>query len=497
MVELKFLSVSRLSRLSLVLSVLGSCVLAGLAWLAWQLHAATQVAVGYSAKQLCSGVFVSKMPADFVMTRDILPRMAILGPALGLLHMDVDEARGEARATLLAASAVAGYQSPARGCTLHLPGKLHLSGKLNLPSKSAARATPADNPHNRPQPRSPFVFADSPQLMAALDAAFIEPAEGGRQTLAMLVAHRGTVVAERYAAPVTAATPLQGWSMNKSLLATWVALLVDEGRLNPDQPVAQRLRELGAPAKVVAAVSPELTLEHLLRMRSGFDFEERYGPGSDATRMLYQDRAMWQSAARTGHAHAPGVRFNYSSGDANLTAAIWQSALPTERYEEWLATAFALPLELSSLVAESDASGVQVGSSYAFLSARDWLTVGQLWLDAWHGRSALLPQAWQRAAVTPAGDDGIYRRSYGRGFWLNTGGGAFPGLPENLFYAGGNAGQYVLVLPDQELVVVRLGLSDVSADTGVHAFLTRLLNGLTGNVVDRSAAAPGSAAAVR
>lgn len=458
-----------------------SLVLAGLAWIAWQVHVATRVAVGYSAKQLCSGVFVSAMPRDFVVTRDILPRMAILGPALGLLSLEVDEARGEVRASLLAASAVAGYQSPARGCTLHLPGN------------GLAGAAPVANPQVRPQLRSPFVFADSAPLMAALDAAFIEPAEGGRQTLAMLVAHRGSVIAERYAAPVSAATPLQGWSMNKSLLATWVALLVEEGRLRLDQPVAPRLRELGASRDVVAAVSPELTLEHLLRMRSGFDFEERYEPGSDATRMLYRDHAMWQSAPRSGHAHAPGARFNYSSGDANLTAAIWQSALPVDRYEEWLATAFSLPLGLSSLVAEADASGVQVGSSYAFLSARDWLTVGQLWLDAWHGRSALLSQDWQRAAVTPTGDDG----SYGRSFWLNRDGKAFPGLPESLFYAGGNAGQYVLVLPEQELVVVRLGLSDASVDTGVAAFLSALVEGFTNDVVDGTAGTRARAGALR
>ncbi len=458
-----------------------SLLLAGLAWLVWQVHVATQVAVGYSAKQLCSGVFVSALPRDFVVARDILPRMAILGPALELLSLEVDTARGEARASLLAASAVAGYQSPARGCTLHLPGTVS-AGEMSVV-----------NPHSGPQSRSPFVFADSPALMAALDAAFMEPAEGGRQTLALLVAHRGSVIAERYAAPVTAATPLQGWSMNKSLLATWVALLVEDGRLRLDQPVAPRLRELGAPEDVIAAVSPELTLEHLLRMRSGFDFEERYEPGSDATRMLYRRHAMWQVAPRSGHAHTPGVRFNYSSGDANLTAAIWQSALPVDRYEDWLATAFSLPLGLSSLVAEADASGVQVGSSYAFLSARDWLTVGQLWLDAWHGRSALLSQAWQRTAVTPSGDDG----SYGRSFWLNIGGEAFPGLPETLFYAGGNAGQYVLVLPEQELVVVRLGLSDASVDTGVHAFLSALLDSLTNDVVGRAVGTRTSAGALR
>lgn len=437
-----------------------SVLLAALTWAGWQLHVAAQVAVGYSAKQLCSGVMVSGLSRDVVIARDILPRMAILGPARSLLDLELDEARGEARATLLGTSAVAGYQSPARGCSLHLPGA----------------AAPRPRAPAMQTPRSPFVAADSPRLMAALDAAFVEPADGGRQTLAVLVAHRGKLVAERYAAPVTAATPLQGWSMNKSLMATWVALLVQEGRLRTDLLVAARLRDLGAPDEVVDAISPDLTLEHLLRMRSGFDFEERYGPGSDATNMLYRERAMWQSAPRTGHARAPGEQFNYSSGDANLTAYLWQSALPVDAYEEWLAAAFSLPLGLSSLVAEADASGVQVGSSYAFLSARDWLAVGQLWLDAWHGRSPLLTQEWQRAAVRPEprGEGG----GYGRSFWLNTAGAAFPGLPETLFYAGGNAGQYVLVLPEEELVVVRLGLSDATADTGVQALLDAVIDAI-------------------
>ncbi|MDP5053370.1 MAG: serine hydrolase, partial [Congregibacter sp.] len=63
---------------------------------------------------------------------------------------------------------------------------------------------------------------------------------------------------------------------------------------------------------------------------------------------------------------------------------------------------------------------------------------------------------------------------YGRGFWLNTGGVAFEGLPEELFYAGGNAGQYVVVIPAWEMVIVRLGLSDPGVDTGMHDFLRQL-----------------------
>jgi CubicO group peptidase (beta-lactamase class C family) len=439
-----------------VLLSIGGLALGGLLWLAGQVQGALQVAVGYSAKQLCSGVFVSRLPAEFVVTRDVLPRMALLGPARELLDLQLDARRGEARATLLTANAVAGYQGEVGGCSLH----------------RSAQAVPAPAPPDT-GPRSPFVSARSSGLMAALDRAFVEPVDGGRQTLAVVVARRGEIVAERYAAPVTAATPLQGWSMNKSLMATWVGMGVESGTLALDLPVAAHLRELGAPAAVVEPVSANLTLDHLLRMRSGFAFEERYGPGSDVTRMLYRERHMWQLPPSLGQAHPPGVHFSYSSGDTVLLSYLWQSALPVEDYTEWLTAEFAMPLGLSSLVAEADASGVQVGSSYAYLRARDWLAVGQLWLDAWHGRSEVLSREWQRAAIAPptdgSGDD------YGRGFWLNSRGLSFPDLPTSLFYAGGNAGQYVVVLPEQELVVVRLGLSDADADTGIQQLLRDVL----------------------
>ena len=63
---------------------------------------------------------------------------------------------------------------------------------------------------------------------------------------------------------------------------------------------------------------------------------------------------------------------------------------------------------------------------------------------------------------------------YGRGFWLNTDGVAFEGLPEDLFYAGGHAGQFVVVIPDWEMVIVRLGLTESGVSTGVHDFLRAL-----------------------
>jgi CubicO group peptidase (beta-lactamase class C family) len=124
---------------------------------------------------------------------------------------------------------------------------------------------------------------------------------------------------------------------------------------------------------------------------------------------------------------------------------------------DWLQREVYTPLALGDPLLEPDMAGFQVGSSFANLTPRDWARVGQWWLDAWHGRDPLLSQDWQQTAVTPG--RGAGGANYGLGFWLNTEQRIFPDLPDNTFHSGGNSGQFVVVIPDAELVVVRLGLT--------------------------------------
>lgn len=409
-------------------------------------HGAFKVATGYSAKQLCSGVFLANLPADFIESHDIRPRLAILGPVLGALKFNVDESAGFAEASLLWVNARATHLDN-RGCTLN----------TTAPGRSALA----------PGPASTAPAQVSALLEPAYSAAFREPTDGGRNTLALLVARSGDLIAERYAEPVSAGMRMQGWSMNKSLMATWVGMQAAAGQLDPSRALASSPSQRSE----LTVLDPDLTLLHLLQMESGLDFEEVYGPGSDVTRMLYDADAMWRVPVAVAQAYHPGEHFAYSSGDTVLASLIWQDSLG-QPYDAWVRERFSQPLGLNSLIVEADASGVQVGSSYAYLNARDWLRVGQLWLDAWHGRSPLLSQAWLRESVAARPSDSQGR--YGRGFWLNTGEVAFKGMPENTFYASGNAGQYVIVIPDWDLVVVRLGLSGSGVSAGMTDFLGEL-----------------------
>ena len=433
-------------------AIIGLACLSVLTGIAMATRIATQagaIGAGYAAKQICSGVFVARLPERFIVETDVLPRLATVSPLHHLLtyQLNVDERMVTAR--------MLGQQIRVQhhfnyGCTV-LTG-----GAADAPSGTDEVAFASADPGKSAAHLSP-VKTGQPELRRALDRAFAEPPESGRNTLAVIVMHRGEIVAERYQAPVTLHTPMQGWSMNKSLMATFIGQQIDRGRLSLDDSVTEALKTAGSDASLVSLVSPDLTLGHLLSMTSGFDFAERYFPGDDVTDMLYRQPGMWLSAPATGHARQPGEQFAYSSGDINTASLMWQQSLEGQAYPDWIDTHFGRVLGMREMVLEPDASGIQVGSSYAYLTPRDWARMGQLWLDAWHGRSPIISQDWQRLAVTPGtANNG---EIYGLGFWLNTGRRAFPSAPESTFHAGGNSGQFVAVLPERELVVVRLGLT--------------------------------------
>ena len=449
-------------------AIIGLACLSVVTGIAMATRIATQagaIGAGYAAKQICSGVFVARLPERFIVETDVLPRLATVSPLHHLLtyQLDVDERMVTAR--------MLGQQIRVQhrfnyGCTV-LTG-----GAADAPSGTDETAFASADPGKSATDLSP-VNAGQPELRRALERAFAEPPGGGRNTLAVIVMHRGKIVAERYQAPATLHTPMQGWSMNKSLMATFIGQQIDRARLSLDDSVTEALKNAGSDASLVSLISPDLTLGHLLSMTSGFDFAERYFPGDDVTDMLYRQPGMWLSAPATGHARPPGEQFAYSSGDINTASLMWQQSLEGQAYPDWIDAHFSRPLGIQEMVLEPDASGIQVGSSYAYLTPRDWARMGQLWLDAWHGRSPIISQDWQRLAVTPGtANNG---EIYGLGFWLNTGHRAFPNAPESTFHAGGNSGQFVAVLPERELVVVRLGLTLNESRADMDALLADLL----------------------
>jgi len=417
------------------------------------------VATGYAAKIACSGVFVSGRSLEDA--NGDLPD----NPLVPFLRVREDRSAEQVRASLLGLWPSTAFHTPQLGCTL-----ADERPAFDPPPPVAAE-----------DPEAPWPVGDGPlaalpddvdgdALAAAIDTAFTEDDPEGRRrnTRAVVVARDGQLLAERYAAGFDAQTPLLGWSMAKSVANALIGHAVLEGELTLDEPVMSAGWEDDGRA--------DITLEHLLTMTSGLSFEEVYDPGTDATRMLFTPQDTGAYAASQPLVHEPGTVWSYSSGTTNLLCDVAQEA--TGSGVELAHEVVFAPLGMSSAVLEPDASGGLICSSFLYATARDWARFGQLYLDdgLWQGER-LLPAGWVEATTTPV--PAATDTPYGYQWWLNQGPDGtlrMPDVPADAFWASGNEGQQVVVLPSQGLVVVRLGFS--GAFSGVEWGLEPMLAGI-------------------
>jgi CubicO group peptidase (beta-lactamase class C family) len=280
-------------------------------------------------------------------------------------------------------------------------------------------------------------------------------------SLALVVQHRGQVVFERYGVQpdtvfgpgglVGPDTTLISWSMAKSMTHAALGIAVGDG-----------LIDVAGPAPVAAwSETPKqaITVEQLLEMRSGLEFVEDYVDDSisHCIEMLYgagqDDMAAY--AAALPLLHTPGTVWNYSSGTTNIVARIVGDAVGggREGMERLLTERLFGPAGMSSAQPKFDTAGTFVGSSYVYATARDFARFGQLYLDdgVVDGRR-VLPVGWADHARAPVSFDDESGFGYGRQWWL------WPQF-EGSLACHGYEGQYTVVAPDRDLVVVHLGKS--------------------------------------
>jgi CubicO group peptidase (beta-lactamase class C family) len=209
-----------------------------------------------------------------------------------------------------------------------------------------------------------------------------------------------------------------------------------------------------------------ITLRDLLGMESGLSFNEDYGDVSDVNRMLFLEPDMARFTAAQAQVAAPGEQFNYSSGTATLLSRVWMDRIGDAAALGYPRTALFEPLGMTSAVMEADASGTLVGSSYMYATARDWARLG-LFLargGSWNG-TPMLPPGWVGAMDVSNGLPGDYSQMQS---WLTgpheSEGEGDVGLPPDTFWLQGHDGQTIAVIPSEDLVVVRLGLTPWKLD---------------------------------
>jgi len=325
-----------------------------------------------------------------------------------------------------------------------------------LPAQPAGVAWPTTRWPEGPPPAGADVHA----IDAAEAALFGPRGRGGvPDTRALLVVQGGRIVRERYADGFGPESRFRSWSMAKSVTNGLVGLLVREGKLDLDAPApVPRWQRDGDPRRA-------LTLRQLLNMTSGLDNADG---GDDADSLvaklffgeLSADSA--DAAAKVDLAYEPGTHWAYSTATSQILAGIVARSVGggREGVRAFVERELVAPLGAASLVIEFDPAETPLGGGYVWASARDWARLGLLYLrdGVWDGR-LILPAGWVdfTRTVAPAENNG----TYGAHFWVAAKPAEHqfqtlrPGI--DAFQMNGNAGQFVVIVPDRDLIVVRLG----------------------------------------
>jgi CubicO group peptidase (beta-lactamase class C family) len=431
----------------LVLLFAGACV-------AWLNRDLPHIGAASVSQSLCAAAFVSHVDPDRVYAEEQRP---LIGGMHWAVSYTVDRAHREVRSSILGVFRAHSVYREGLGCMLVLgdgPAQTASLGEQPVPDGFGPRIiTPTD-----------------PALRAALDQAFVEPdPTHPRQTKAVVVLHNGQLIAERYANGYGPETPIWAHSVTKSVTQALIGILVRQGKLRLDQT-----------APLAAWASPSdphhaITVDQLIRMDSGLPFDETNGAVNLATHMWFSETDTAAYAASVPLAHAPGTTWAYGNLSYALLSKLIGNATggSAVNAETFARDELFAPLGMHHSVIETDQSGTLLGSGFMYASARDLARFGQLYLDdgVANGKR-VLPEGWAAYAHSQTLDTG-----YGAGFWtnlVNTGSvpvwdapWGMPQLPKDMYYARGALGQYVIIVPSEHLVVVRMGLSVNNVGTGI------------------------------
>jgi CubicO group peptidase (beta-lactamase class C family) len=431
------------------------------------------VPVHFTSHQLCSATFVAGLdPAEYY-NEAIKPK---LGPIRAFIRYEVDRERQEVRTDLAGLVHSRAVHDGPFGCRILHPGR----EAVLFHGESADGESPAvsSSPSGGPGVVGPITG----KLSEALDHAFAEAASGPRRfTKAVVVVHRGRVVGERYAPGVTPATPLTGWSMTKSVTNALLGILVRQGKLDMHKPAPiaewSRTQDLRG----------SITGDQLLRMVSGIGCGQSLRTGLttlfDTDTQMEFDMADQSAFAANARLRAkPGFEWRYTNCNFVLLSRMIRDAVggDANSVRRFIEHELFAPLGVEHATLEYDSAGVPLGTIHLWASARDWARIGLLFLRDGVTESGrrILPVGWvaDSTRLTPQSAD---EYGYGAGFWTQRGNSAAAreriaaGMPADSFMAVGSQGQYTIVIPSRDLVIVKIGWAYTPHDD--HVAVERLV----------------------
>jgi CubicO group peptidase (beta-lactamase class C family) len=412
------------------------------------------------AKVVCSAVFITGLDADFAAENlgyFVAPyaERAKLGKPL------VDRANKTISITLPNGVKRTAKYHDGQGCITYPSGKNSLNFKpVKIKSKlpdSATQLWPmGDKLPGDALPKEPKEI-DAEKLKQAIDAAF-EPAAG--MTAAFVVTYRGRLIGEQYGAGITAKTPLESWSMGKSLTATLLGILVKRGVYKLDQPAPIPEWQNEGDPRARIRIADILNMSSGLRIRAPQDPDyDPKGPYPDHVYYYTGGINAFHYAATRPQQWQPGAVGRYRNTDPVLINYLVRLGVEKlgEEYLSFPQRALFDKLGIRTMVMETDPYGNFLTQGYELASGRDWARLGNLYLQdgVWNGER-ILPDGFVKFVSTLAPAWVADQRPiYGGFFWIN-GDGAFP-VPKDAYYMAGAGGQTTMIIPSHDLVVVRLG----------------------------------------
>ncbi len=410
------------------------------------------------AKVICSAVFITGLDPEFTAANvGYVPPFEVRGK---LGKPVVDRANQSVQVAVPSGATRTAKYVGGQGCITYAEGEsaLHFTPEAVTSKLPAAASQPWPMGDMLVDTSLPPAI-DAAKLKQAVDAAF-ESTEA--MTAAFVVTWRGRIVAERYAPGITPQTPLESWSMGKTVTAALMGILVQQGVYDiwERAPIADWQGAGDERANI--RIADLMRMSSGLRIRGSFDAE----PYADGTYpghfYLYTGGVdMARYAATRPLQWPPGTVGRYRNSDAVLVNYLVRQAVEKRGQDPLLFPQQALfdRIGVRTMVIETDPYGNFLLQGYDLGSARDWARLGNLFLQegVWNGER-ILPEAFIKFMRTAAPAwEADSRAWYGGFVWLNRGDlDLWPG-PKDSYAMVGAGGQSTVIFPTHDLVVVRMG----------------------------------------
>lgn len=426
----------------------------------------TMIRNGVQAVLMCNGLFTSKRTLEQVFARELAyltpPRFeGAVGTVEGGEYVIDRERKAVAIGGPTTGPVIRAVFREGIGCVVMAPHQtfddIESLPILDLPYPDFDPATTAwpngDLVEKKPLPAN----IDTRALQAASDWAFDRDTPE-QDTLSLMVVYDGDIIHERYADGIDMTTRTRTWSTAKSIAVTLIGMLVDQGKLELDAPLGFEWE----PPVEHPQNDPRnaITLRHALNMSSGLypvdSSNMEYATGSGLA--YWAGASSVQGMRNRGLIREPGTFWDYENYDTLLAVYAMKRALGSDRaYQEFPRRALLDRIGMRNTLVSSDRFHDFILSSQVYTNARDLARFGLLYLNngIWDDER-LLSEEWIEFVRTPAPATKDGGNFYGGQWWLVPDG--RDDVPKSAYSTAGNRGQYVVVVPKHDLVIVRRGL---------------------------------------